>query len=143
MAIARVAVLPEAIKDVDFSFDIGSVVLEPFDSVPLHVEPRSPGRKSYEWESNLFEASGTADRAIFLAREGEELAGYIVASRGWNGCAIIDDFAVARHFRRRGLASALMGQAVNWAHGPGLKAMRSESQTNNVAAFRFYLEYGF
>jgi ribosomal protein S18 acetylase RimI-like enzyme len=48
-----------------------------------------------------------------------------------------------RGFRRRGLATLLMDKAVSWTREAGLSAIRLETQSNNVAACRFYQHYGF
>lgn len=143
MEITRADALPRAAEEADFSFEIDSVLLEPFSGSPLPVEPVSPRRKTYVLDPALFEPCESADRAVFLAQEAGELAGYIAVSRGWNGCAVIDDFAVARPFRRQGLATTLMDRAVGWAQESRLGAIRLETQSNNVAACRFYLHYGF
>ncbi|OCX31529.1 hypothetical protein QU42_09465 [Bradyrhizobium sp. UASWS1016] len=143
MEIIRADALPGSAEEVDFSFEIDSIIVEPFDAVPLRVEPLSQRRKAYGLDEALFERCDGTDKVLFLANEAGNLAGYITASRGWNGCAVVDDFAVARSFRRRGLATALMDRLADWARDKGLGAIRLETQSNNVAACSFYQRYGF
>ena len=119
------------------------VVSEPFDARPMRVEPAPIGQKVYELSESLFHLHDGRDRVLFLAKEGEAIAGYIAASHGWNGCSVVVHFAVARPFRRRGLGSAMMNEVVAWTCAIGLGAIRLETQTNNVAACRFYQSYGF
>ena len=123
MEIIRADALPRSAEDVDFSFEIDRIVVEPFDAVPLRVEPLSQRHKAYGLDDALFERCDGTDKVLFLASEAGNLAGYITASLGWNGCAMVDDFAVARSFRRRGLASALMDRIADWARDKGLGAI--------------------
>ena len=143
MQIIRVDALPRSAEEVDFSFEIDSVLVGPFDAAPSRIEPRAQRRKAYETDDALFERCDGPDSVLFLASEGGDIAGYIAASRGWNGCVMVDDIAVARSFRRRGLATALMDRVVGWTLDQGLGAIRLETQSNNVAACRFYMRYGF
>jgi streptothricin acetyltransferase len=143
MQLIRAITLPSSAREVDFSFEIDGAIVTPFDSVPFRVEPLPTRRKAYELGASLFERHDGSDSVLFIAQEAGLVAGYVAASRGWNGCAVVDDFAVARSFRRRGLASALMDEVVEWARSERLPAIRVETQTNNVPVCRFYQRYGF
>lgn len=143
LEIAGVSSLPPEAAEADFSFEIDGEILAPFDEVPFRTRPLPVRCKLYGLDEALFEARDSAGEALFLAREGGEVAGYVAVSRGWNGCAVIDDIAVARPFRRQGLAGRLMDSAVRWARGEGMATLRLETQSNNVAACRFYRRYGF
>jgi streptothricin acetyltransferase len=143
MEITRVDKLPPSFESADFSFEIDSVVAEPFDAIPMHITPVPTRRKAYGMDDALFESRIGNDHALFAACRAECPAGYIAVSRGWNGCAVIDDFAVDRSFRRHGLATALMNEAVRWAAESGLRTIRLETQSDNTSACRFYSRYGF
>ena len=144
MHITRFDVLPIAAKTTDFSFEIEGIVVPPFESVPLQTEPVGPRlTKEYGIDESLFEAHDGQERALFTCLAGTDLAGYVSVSRGWNGCAMIDDIAVARPFRRRRIAGRLLDEAITWARAAGLGSVRLETQSNNVAACRFYHNYGF
>lgn len=143
MEIIKADMLLRSVEQADFSFEIDSTVVEPFDATPLRVEPRPRRWKTYDLDDKLFEPCDGTDRILFFAREANNLAGYIAASRGWNGCCVIDDFAVARSCRRSGLGTALMDKVANWALHSRLGMIRLETQSNNVAACRFYQRYGF
>jgi ribosomal protein S18 acetylase RimI-like enzyme len=135
--------LPTAFTEADFSFDVDSVVVAPFDAVPLRVASLPSRQKVYGLDNALFDPRDSKVAGLFVAEEGGAFAGYIAVSRAWNGCAEIDDLAIARPFRRRGLATSLMNKAVSWTYGAGLSAIRLETQSNNVAACNFYQRYGF
>ena len=143
MEIIRAEALSEADREADFSFEIDHVVTEPFHAVPLRVAPSAPRTKNHGLDGGLFEHFDGTERVLFVAREAGDLAGYLAASRGWNGCSVIDDFAIARRFRRRGLSTALMRAAVDWTREAGLGMIRLETQSSNVVACKFYQRFGF
>jgi|SRR6185312_6886901 len=125
----------------DFSFDVTAEALPPFDGGRLgEVRPLPPHRKTYPPPSALGAADG---RLTLLAREEERLAGFMVLSRRWNGLAGIDDLAVERGFRRRGVARRLLDEAADWARAEALAGLFAETQTNNIDACRFYEASGF
>jgi ribosomal protein S18 acetylase RimI-like enzyme len=71
------------------------------------------------------------------------LAGKIALASTWNELASIEHVVVARSFRQRGIASALIDFAKSWAQDRRLKGVRLETQTNNVAACKLYFRNGF
>jgi len=83
------------------------------------------------------------DKMIFFAYEGTRLAGQIGVIKYWNAYAWIDDFIVDVHFRRRGIGRAMMQRVVDWAKVRQLPGIMLETQNNNVAACRFYENFGF
>lgn len=143
MKIARIDTLPPEAETLDFSFEIEAEIVAPFEAVPLRVEAVPPRRKAYGLDEALFEPHDGQERVLFLARDGAAIAGYLSAHRDWNGCAVVQDLAIARPFRRRGLAAALMDEAVAWTRAAGLGAIRLETQSVNAGACRFYQSYGF
>ncbi|MDX6749165.1 GNAT family N-acetyltransferase [Geminicoccaceae bacterium 1502E] len=143
MKIVVADALPLRAKQADFSFEIDSRIVAPFDAVPFRTEMLPSRQKVYGLDEDLFEPRDSRNAGLFVAGEGETIAGYVAISRAWNKCAEIVDIAVARPFRGRGLATSLMNTAALWAHEVGLHTMRLETQTTNVAACRFYQHYGF
>ena len=144
MRVARVqALLHSDVRDADFSFDVEEEALPPFDGPTLtNVAPVARYRKRYSIESEQW--TSTATRVVIAAAGASRgVAGYLIASRSWNNCAQIDDFAVDRGQRRAGVGRMLMAEAIAWAREMGLAAVRAETQSNNVAACRFYERLGF
>ena len=86
---------------------------------------------------------GSPDRIVYLAYDGETCVGQIILRRDWNGYALIEDIAVARAARGRGVGSALMHAAEAWARQAGLRGLALETQDTNVWACRFYRKQGF
>ena len=71
------------------------------------------------------------------------VAGYLLATPGWNRGASIDDIAISRRYRRTGIGRRLMDEAVAWAVDLNLSAIRLETRSSNVSACRFYARYSF
>ncbi|WP_104664597.1 GNAT family N-acetyltransferase [Ensifer adhaerens] len=129
----------------DFSFEITSEALPPFTGPGLgaiaFVESYI---KSYQSDpQELVDAAAEPDTTLLAARIDGRLAGYIALSKAWNGFAEVDDITVDKDARRAGVARALMDRAVVWAKDRDLPGLRLETQSNNVAACRFYERYGF
>lgn len=82
-------------------------------------------------------------KALFLALAGEECLGRIRMAKSWNGDGRVEDLAVRRPYRGKGVGTALMDAAVAWAGEKGLDGLTLETQDNNLPACRFYLKYGF
>ncbi|WP_342377154.1 GNAT family N-acetyltransferase [Myxococcus stipitatus] len=129
----------------DFSFDVDEEAVAPFDGPTLsRVVPVTRYTKRYSWDEAHVDASNPDTSMVAVVRgEDSRVAGYIVVSRAWNHCAQIEDVAIDRAHRRRGIARALMDEAVRWAKEQGLPSVRLETQSNNVPACRFYERYGF
>ncbi len=129
----------------DFSFEVTAEAVPPFDGPGLSgTMPVDAYRKTYDADPvELLEAAAESDAALFVARAEGRMLGYIALSIGWNGYAEIDDIAVDASARRSGVAVAMMDKAVNWAREHSLAGLRLETQSNNVAACRFYARYGF
>lgn len=129
----------------DFSFDVTAEVLPPFDGPGLGgIRELEAYRKTYDTNPvELMEAASDDDAALFVVREADRMLGYIALSISWNGYAEIDDIAVDASARRAGVAVAMMDRAVQWARDHSLAGLHLETQSNNVAACRFYARYGF
>lgn len=145
MRIERVETLTSAEwSESDFSFDVEEEAAGPFDGPGLgEVAPVARYTKRYSMDADRITASNPERSMIAVLRGEDGVAGYLVVSRAWNGCAQIDDLAIDRAHRRRGFARMLMDEAVRWAKEQRLPTIRLETQSNNVPACRFYETYGF
>jgi ribosomal protein S18 acetylase RimI-like enzyme len=86
---------------------------------------------------------GNSKEAAFLAMLDGECVGSLRVCKRWQGSAFIDDLAVDRAHRGRGVGTMLMDAAVAWSKEKGLHGVSLETQDNNLLACRFYLKYGF
>ena len=82
-------------------------------------------------------------QAGFLAMYGEECVGTIRVSDRWQKNAFIDDLAINRAHRGKGIGTRLMDKAVAWGNDHGYWGMSLETQSWNLLAIRFYIKYGF
>ena len=83
------------------------------------------------------------DAAAFLAMLDGECVGSLRVSKRWNGNAYVDDIAIDRAHRGRGVGTMLMDAAVGWGRERDLYGVSLETQDWNLPACRFYLKYGF
>ncbi len=145
MKIDRVSLLtPAALSGCDFSFEVTEELVPPYENPFQHVAAVSPYCKKYELvESDFILEEAYDDRLLLAAGEADRLQGYILASKSWNNYVQIDDFAVDRSARHLGIGRALMNVVVAWTRKENLPGIRLETQSNNVAACRFYYRYGF
>ncbi|QGZ43059.1 GNAT family N-acetyltransferase [Pseudoduganella flava] len=147
MAIVRAnAASVAALAHCDFSFEIASELTAPFDDecVARATPLAAPYRKRYDVDfDEIGSTLDDADCAVFVAQAAGHAVGYLIVGRCWSGYAIVEDFAVDAAHRGLGLARQLMDAAVGWAQAHGMPGLRLETQSNNVAACRFYRRYGF
>jgi ribosomal protein S18 acetylase RimI-like enzyme len=61
----------------------------------------------------------------------------------WRDTATVRNILIDRSYRRRGLGRELMTRVIVWARDHGLRGITLETQTNNLAACRFYQAMGF
>ncbi|MGW8390574.1 GNAT family N-acetyltransferase [Pseudoduganella sp. HUAS MS19] len=101
--------------------------------------------RTVERFSKRYDTDGECDDDIeaYGAFVDGALAGKIELTSTWNELASIEHILVARNFRQRGIATALIDFAKSWAQNAQLKGLRLETQTNNVAACKLYLRNGF
>ena len=103
-----------------------------------------PYQKTYPVEAfDPAQYLNSPTRAAFVAMLGEECVGSIRVSARWNRNAFIEDIAVNRAHRGRGIGTALMDAATLWGRENALHGACLETQDNNLLACRFYLKYGF
>lgn len=145
MHIERVdRIAPPALAAEDFSFDIEWEAVAPFDGPGMpSVVPVEPRTKTYGVDESLSKPDFDSGRLLLAAKDEFHVAGYLLATTAWNGCASIEDIAISRRYRRTGIGKRLMDEAVAWAAALNLRAIRLETQSSNVSACRFYARYGF
>ena len=86
-------------------------------------------------------ASWTIDGTI-VAVAGPELIGLLNVEPSRHGFGEIG-MAVAREWRGRGVGSALLAAAIEWAHGHGLHKLSLGVFAHNTAAIELYRKFGF
>ncbi len=77
------------------------------------------------------------------ARTGKLVALLDVERERWRDTATVWNILIDRGYRRRGLGRELLDRAFEWARAQRLRGLVLETQTNNLAACRFYRAMGF
>ncbi len=80
---------------------------------------------------------------MFTAVVGSDSVGYIAMTERPASLAWITDLVVAPQWRRRGVASALMGSAQEWGAGRGHRRLFLEMQSKNQPAIRLAQKHGY
>lgn len=84
------------------------------------------------------------DEGFFVAEVDGEVRGYVdVIAVPWQGMVLVVSLAVDQDYRRRGIGTALMHRARQWAVEQGAGAILSEMTTKNYPAISFYRKLGF
>jgi len=143
-------------------FDKSMLSLLPRSQEPFEIIGRLvPKYNGQEWKSSeeLFETPSeklypndsfdpmtyidNPNEAAFLAMIDEKCVGSLRVGKRWNGNAFIDDLAIDRDHRGKGIGKRLMDAAVRWSKECSFNGLSLETQSNNLLACRFYLKYGF
>jgi ribosomal protein S18 acetylase RimI-like enzyme len=82
-------------------------------------------------------------KAIFFADVDGKPVGQIKIIPWWNKFAYIEELAVDTAFRGKGVGSALLMCAIEWAKDQKYPGVTLETQTNNVPACKLYEKCGF
>lgn len=137
----------EDIASRDFSFEISAEVAKPYDALTrdevIATNPVPVVKKDFGFDESEFENIKAHDAALFTIVEAEAVYGYIHAAKSWNHMVEIRFIVLDVSIRGQGYGKMLLDEAVKWARQLGVAGIRLESQSNNVAACRFYKRYGF
>lgn len=95
------------------------------------------------WSARSLEEELNVPSAVFLtALSGGEVAGYMGAHH-LGGCAYVCNVAVARAFRRQGIAAKLVRAQTAAAREAGMSEITLEVRHSNAAARALYEQSGF
>lgn len=92
---------------------------------------------------DLSEYLAAPDKIILMAFVDGVLAGTMRLSCAWNLYAFIDNIGVFADYRKKGIGTALMTAAEEWAVKQNLKGLALEMQDINLNAAHFYKACGF
>ncbi len=83
------------------------------------------------------------NKTIFFAYVEGQPAGQIILNKNWNNYAYVQDITVDAKFRKQGVGTRLIAQAIQWAKSKNLPGIMLETQNINVGACRLYERCGF
>jgi ribosomal protein S18 acetylase RimI-like enzyme len=116
------------------------LVEQPLDPPFASTDYSLDARQRQEVAARLRAADGLY---MVVERDGRLIALLDVERERWRDTATVWNILIDRRHRRQGLGAELMNRAAAWARTNNLRALTLETQTNNYAACRFYLKYGF
>ena len=99
--------------------------------------------KEYEYEEIDISYIDEPDKAVFLYYDDKNCVGQIKLCLNWNGYALIEDIAVAKDWRKKGIGTVLLQKAIEWAIQNNLTGVMLETQDVNISACRFYAKNNF
>jgi ribosomal protein S18 acetylase RimI-like enzyme len=112
------------------------------------IAPGDDTEEGYAWF--LGTQLGRADAAVFVAERDDEVLGYIYAAiepHSWkelrDEAGFIHDIVVDERGRRSGMASALLGHAIEWLRERGMPRVVLGTADRNQAAQRLFSALGF
>jgi ribosomal-protein-alanine N-acetyltransferase len=103
---------------------------------------QSTCREIAQWNVWDYHRVARGEMAGWVAEEGRELAGFLVARRVSSDLEILN-FAVRDAHRRRGLGAELLRSALEWAQSLQVTHAILEVRASNVAALHFYERHKF
>lgn len=103
-------------------------------------EPYFKKFEDEEMDDSYIEEEG---KAVYFFYAENNCVGQIRIRSSWNGYAFIEDIAVAKDFRKKGVGTALLNKAIEWAKENNLCGLMLETQDINVSACRFYAKNNF
>jgi len=114
--------------------------MSPLDSADVSaILQESP--EASQWSQNGVLESAESG-IVWVAEQEGQVTGFLIAR------AVVDEFeilnmAVARTYRRRGIASQLVREALEWSRTAGAKRAHLEVRASNEAAISLYSRHGF
>lgn len=138
-------------KEIDDSFTVDSTVVLSLSGRHIGFTVKECPSYTKRYSEDQFEAAeedyseyiDSPDQIVYLAFSENRVVGRIVLKRNWNKYAYVEDKAVDKKYRGRGVGRKLIEQAKQWAINGGMPGIMLETQSNNVNACKFYESCGF
>ena len=94
------------------------------------------------WPAAAFATRGPDGRRAWVATVGAAVEGFLLARAISNECEILN-LAVSRAWRRRGLGTLLLSEALEYARRGGCRRCYVEVRASNQSGIEFYRRHGF
>lgn len=95
------------------------------------------------YHGKLFEDHVEEPRVFVAVLENRQVGWIELGYESWNNRMRVWELLVEKEFRKRGIGTLLMNNAVKIAREKGARMLVLETQTNNAEAIDFYLQFGF
>lgn len=111
------------------------------------IEIQTQCREASQWSRREYELLAAAPSVnstapCWVAENAGRVDGFLVARKLTDEMEILN-LAVAVAARRKGIASQLLREAMNWAAKNGISKVHLEARASNMAATAFYESHGF
>ena len=125
--------------------DVGIAVTWRLTERPLREKRVTPNRLGDDTQFSLKQVAIGADEGLALLAEhdGQKVALMLAQPQPQYGTLRVVDVRVDYDFRREGLATAMLFQAINHARDLELRAVTAETRTDNLPAARLLSKLGF
>lgn len=100
-------------------------------------------RRDFVVDEGFFRSHLERGARLLVAEVGSTVRGRMLVWEKWNRTLEVEDAAVHRPYRGRGLGKALLAEAKRFAAEGSLRAVSWEAQTDNREAIEFLLRNGF
>ncbi len=114
-----------------------------FDYSRFHMDDRFAKQEAHRlkaaWVGSYY--SGSRGNAMVVALAGERIVGFLLLIFAGSDALVIDLIAVARDFRRKGVAGAMIAFAESSVHS--FTTIRAGTQAVNTPSVRLYENLGF
>ncbi|AFC30519.1 YyaR [Paenibacillus mucilaginosus 3016] len=123
----------------------GRIIPKYEDSIWTYTEEifEEPYYKQYENDDIDISYIYEREKAVFLYYDDNISIGQIKLRSNWNGFALVEDIAVAKDQRKKGIGTALLKKAEEWARQNNLIGLMLETQDVNISACLFYARNDF
>lgn len=106
----------------------------------LAIQGRSPAAS--QWSRDGYARAAAGEFGAWVAATGIHVGAFLVLRTAADEAEILN-LAVEPESRRRGLAGALLGAALEAAHAAGVKRLFLEVRESNAEGIAFYQRHGF
>ena len=117
------------------------------ESAPAWRDPSAVRRAAQNWVQTSIDTATQPDRAVYVAVSGEAIVGVVSireqAHFTGQTDAYVGELAVVSGMERRGIATALMSAAEDWAARRGLALVTLHTAAANESARSFYRRQGY
>jgi len=100
-------------------------------------------RVERDYHGRLFEEQINEPRVFAAKFDGIEIGWIELGYEKWNNRMRVWEFLIEEKYRRQGIGALLMNKAVEIGKNRGARMLILETQTNNLNAIDFYLNFGF
>ena len=121
------------------------MLLESFEAAGFKDEIAAIGDPLFGGETSLYIEeiiNKKSDHKIFAVFRGEKVSGFLILSAVLDEAEILE-VAVSENLRRKGIASELMEEILDWCKKNGIGRILLEVRKSNFAAINCYKRFGF